>query len=139
MDWLLRAFERQTVRPHLMLGYLADEIASRYPYLPHTRCMDWETTKSAGTLMRAPLDPTMACYVTYSDILFRKSSIEELAAVDQPIAVLTDSVWRHRYEGRSAQDLERCEKVVLAQGRATRLGVDLDPQVSNAELVGAAQ
>ena len=85
MDWILRAFEENIVEPHLMLGYLHESIPAKYKEIKHTINFDWKKNKSAGTFLCSPFTQTKNCYVTYSDILFRKSFVND----SNPIGPLT--------------------------------------------------
>lgn len=53
-----------------------------------------------------------------------------------PVTIVWDSHWRRRYSGRSKEDIERCEKVCVAGGYASRLGDDIPPQWADGEFIG---
>jgi len=139
MDWVLRAFGVNNVKPHLMLGYHSKEISEFYPDIPHTVNSDWNKMKSAGTFLLSPFDQRENCYATYSDILFRKSTIDSLRQSKKPISIVVDSFWRQRYKGRSEADFQRCEKVIVKNGKAKKLGVNLDIETANSEFVGVSR
>jgi len=136
LDWLLHAM--RTVEPsiHFVGGYQLDEIAERYPELHYSVNPNWQSTGAAASLLEAPLTDQTIHYVSYADVLFRDSAVQALAASEADIAVLVDTSWRHRFEGRSTEDLKRCEKVNIHDGRVTRLGQDILPELADAEFVG---
>lgn len=136
LDWLLHAMRVVQPSVHFVGGYQLDEIAGRYPDLHYSLNPDWETTGAATSLLEAPLNGQAVHYVSYADVLFRDSAVQSLSKSDADIAVLVDSNWRHRFEGRSPEDLGRCEKVNLHNGSVTRLGRDLLPELADAEFVG---
>ena len=121
---------------HFVGGYQLDEIADRYPELHYSVNPHWQSTGAAASLLEAPLNDRVVHYVSYSDVLFRDSAVQSLSSSEADIAVLVDSNWRHRFEGRSEEDLARCEKVNLHGGRITRLGRDILPELADAEFVG---
>lgn len=136
LDWLLHAMRIVQPRVHFVGGYQLDEIAERYPDLHYSLNPDWETTGAAASLLEAPLNGLAVHYVSYADVLFRDSAVQSLSLSNADVAVLVDSNWRHRFEGRSSEDLGRCEKVNLHNGWVTRLGRDLLPELADAEFVG---
>lgn len=136
LDWLLHAMRSVEPSVHFVGGYQLDEIAERYPELHYSVNPHWQSTGAAASLLEAPLNDHAVHYVSYADVLFRDSAVQALSSSDADIAVLVDSNWRHRFEGRSAEDLERCEKVNLHGGRVTRMGRDILPEMADAEFVG---
>lgn len=119
-----------------MGGYQLDAVSRRYPQLHYTVNPRWETTGAAASLLEAPLNASETHFVSYADILFRESAAEALATSSADIAVLVDSCWRSRFEGRSDEDIARCEKVNVVDGVVTRLGRDIDPELADGEFVG---
>jgi len=136
LDWLLHAMRSVEPAVHFVGGYQLDEIAERYPELHYSVNPHWQTTGAAASLLEAALTDQAVHYVSYADVLFRDSAVQSLSASDADIAVLVDSKWRYRFEGRSADDLERCEKVNIHAGGVTRLGRDILPELADAEFVG---
>lgn len=139
LDWLLHAMRTVNPEIHFVGGYQLDAVADRYPELSYSFNPHWETTGAAASLLEVPLDREAIHYVSYADILFRDSSVEALAACESDIALLVDSQWRSRFEGRSSEDIARCEKVNLHNGMVTRLGRDIPPELADAEFVGLVQ
>lgn len=136
LDWLLHAMRFVGPTVHFVGGYQLDEIAERYPELHYSVNPHWQTTGAAASLLEAPLSNQAVHFVSYSDVLFRDSAVQSLASSEADIAVLVDTRWRHRFDGRSAADLARCEKVNVHDGMITRLGRDIMPELADAEFVG---
>lgn len=136
LDWLLHAMAPQQPKVYFVGGYQLDEIAERYPQLHYVVNAQWQTTGAAASLLAAPLNSQTVHYVSYADVMFRDTAVARLAAVSEDIAVLVDSRWRHRFEGRQQSDLERCEKVNLKGLKVTRLGRDILPELADAEFAG---
>ena len=136
LDWVLHSMRAVEPDVHFVGGYQLDEIAERYPELHYSVNPHWQSTGAAASLLEAPLNDRVVHYVSYSDVLFRDSAVQSLSSSEADIAVLVDSNWRHRFEGRSEEDLQRCEKVNVHGGRITRLGRDILPELADAEFVG---
>ncbi|WP_226538189.1 PEP-utilizing enzyme [Marinobacter nauticus] len=136
LDWLLHAMRGLNPQTNFVGGYQLEAVVERYPDLHYSLNPHWETTGAAASLLEAPLDAQHTHYVSYADILFRDSAVDALAALQTEIAILVDSSWRSRYEGRSREDMARCEKVNLHGGMVTRLGRDIPEELADAEFVG---
>lgn len=136
LDWLLNAMTELAPEVHFVGGYQLDEVAECYPDLHYTVNPNWSSTGAAASLLEAPLNERDVHFVSFADVLYRASAVRSLNSVDADVAVLVDSQWRSRFEGRSPEDMGRCEKVNLHGSRVTRLGRDLLPEMADAEFVG---
>lgn len=139
LDWLLHAVGWLKPEIHFIGGYQIEEIARRYPDFHYTVNPEWEQTGAAASLLEAPLDGGVDHYVSYTDILFHDSAVREMSNRGADIVVAVDTHWRARFEGRTDEDLLRCEKVNVHDRRVTRLGADIDPDLADAEFVGLAR
>lgn len=136
LDWLLNAMVELTPEVHFVGGYQLDEVSECYPRLHYSVNPNWATTGAAASLLEAPLNDRDVHFVSFSDVLYRASAVRALNGVESDVAILVDSQWRSRFEGRSSEDMDRCEKVNLHGSRVTRLGRDLLPEMADAEFVG---
>ncbi|MFL1403936.1 PEP/pyruvate-binding domain-containing protein [Marinobacter sp. M1N3S26] len=136
LDWLLNAMAEFSPEVHFVGGYQLDEVAECYPDLHYSVNPNWASTGAAASLLEAPLNDRDVHFVSFADVLYRASAVRALDSVESDVALLVDSHWRSRFEGRSAADLDRCEKVNLHGPRVTRLGRDLLPEMADAEFVG---
>ncbi|KAF0285746.1 hypothetical protein BA899_01930 [Spiribacter sp. SSL99] len=136
MDWLLQAFAGRELEVQFVGGYQLEAIAERYPDFRYIENPKWEETGSAASLLRADMADLRSLFVSYSDILYRSDAVAALGASDAPVTVAVDSRWKDRYRGRPAEDILDCEKVNLADGAITRLGVSIDPDLADAEFIG---
>jgi len=136
LQWLLESSGCSIDATTLVAGYKADVIRARYPQLKVVENTDWKRTGSGASLLAAPFATHAPLLVSYSDILFRASVPTALALCDADIAFAWDSVWEHRYKGRKAEDLARCEKVLVNGDRIKRLGADLPVDRANGEFIG---
>jgi choline kinase len=137
IDWLLDALGVSAEEATLIVGYQAEVIRKRFTDLHLVQNSAWEKTGSGMSLLEAKLDPDRPAFVCYGDVLFRAEIVDALERLDAPVAVAWDSAWQHRYAHRSAEDLQRCEKVVVTpEGAVTRLGADLPNDWATGEFVG---
>ncbi|MCE9664007.1 hypothetical protein LY622_11175 [Halomonas sp. M5N1S17] len=136
LDWLLQAVGCLSPEVKFVGGYQLEEISSRYPSLHYTFNVEWESTGAATSLLHAPLISGAQHFISYADVLFRESAVRGVAEASGDIVVAVDSAWRHRFSGRSENDIARCEKVNMFQTTVTRLGPDILPEMADAEFVG---
>lgn len=136
LQWLLDASGCTMAQTSFVAGYQAEAIRARYPELSFVENPDWEHTGSGASLLAAAFSPEHPLLVCYGDIMFREIAVASLANTDADIAVAYDSAWKHRYAGRGASDLMRCEKVVVNHGQIVRLGADLPVDWANGEFIG---
>jgi len=136
LDWLLQAYAEFNYDLQFVVGYNLDQLESRYPDYRYVHNTEWDSTGATGSLFRAALPDTGQLIVTYSDILYRKSLVSDLANCKNDITVVIDSAWKDRYQGRSQEDLESSEKVNIANGQITRLGQRIHADAADAEFIG---
>ena len=136
LDWLLHGVSVLSPEIYFIGGYQVEEVARRYPNLHYVVNPEWEDTGAAASLLQAPLEKDVEYYASYADILFRDTAVQKMATVGADIVVAADTCWRDRFEGRTDDDLARCEKLNLHEGLVTRLGADIAPELADAEFVG---
>jgi glutamine kinase len=136
LDWLLQAVSGLQPEVHFVGGYQVEDVARRYPEFYYVVNPEWEQTGPVVSLLQVPLDRGSDWYVSYADILFHDTVVEEMASVDADVVVAADTHWQQRFKGRTAEDLMRCEKLNVHEGVVTRLGADIDPELAEAEFVG---
>ncbi len=136
LQWLLKAADSSVQDAIFVAGYKADAIRARYPDLNLVLNPHWDSSGSGASLLAAPLDSDRALLVSYSDIMFRSTVPKVLADTGADIAVAWDSAWEHRYAGRPIDDLVRCEKVLINDGKVERLGADLPVDWASGEFIG---
>lgn len=136
LDWTLQAVANIASEVVFVGGYQVEEVSRRYPDIQYTINPEWESTGAATSLLGVPLNPKKEYYVSYADILFRDDTVRRMADAEGSIVVAVDSLWRQRFEGRTAKDMARCEKVYQLGEELTRLGPDINPALAEAEFIG---
>ena len=139
LDWMSESVRFLQAHMVFVCGYQSAEVKQHYPdYTYHYNPL-WEQTGAACSLLSAELESGVEHYICYADIMFREGIVQKMAQEDADIVVAVDSSWRKRFEGRSQDDLERCEKISLFEQYATRLGADIDYELADAEYIGLAR
>lgn len=136
LEWLLDALEVEATEVMFVGGYASDAIRKRYPDLPIHVIDGWERSGSAASLLAMALDPSGETLVVYSDVLIRPHLVASVRQGSSDVTVGWDSGWRHRFAGRRQQDLERREKVVVADRRVERCGPGIEFDAASGEFVG---
>ncbi|MCF6281525.1 MAG: hypothetical protein L3J28_04810 [Candidatus Polarisedimenticolaceae bacterium] len=114
MDWQIHSFESIASLDgiHYLGGYHVDDVIKNYPQLNFTVIPDWEKRSLLHTFLKAPFTghPVVAAY---SDTVFRKEVVAEMLTVDADVVFCIDSLWKVRYESRSADDIQAAETIEI--------------------------
>lgn len=112
MDWQLHSFEAICDADdfHFLGGYHVDEVIKKYPHLNYTVIPDWENKSVLHTFLKAPFSNRPA-FAIYSDTVFRKEIIADVLSIDADVVFCIDSLWKERYESRSAEDMQSAETI----------------------------
>ena len=118
IDKLLENAERAGITDIAVVGGdNITEVMKRYPGLGYFYADD---SVNRGNLYSF-LSGLTACeddiIVAYGDIVFKNTLFEQLISNSSDIVYCYDSVWDHRYEGRSPGLLEEAEKTCLFEGK----------------------
>lgn len=135
LDWLLDAFDGALTDPefHFVGGYRMDDVIDAYPDIHFSQNEAWETTGPVASLFTAPLPTDRPVYVCYADTVFESSAV---AALDGTTTIAVDRSWQTRYHDRSAESLDRAEKVRIENGQVADAGTDLAVEDADAEFTG---
>ena len=135
-DWLLNAVDLNVSHVVFVGGYQIEDVVKSYPDFSYVNNVDWKATGAAYSLLQTDLDENKSYLVTYSDILFRRSLVEDIYNKRSDVVVAVDTQWKARYSGRTEEDILRCEKVCLKDECVMRLGSDIAPVDASAEFMG---
>jgi glutamine kinase len=136
LDWVLKALGSSPGCITFVAGYQAESVRARNPELHVVENPEWQNTGSGASLLAASFSTESDLIVCYSDILFRPQIIEKLKSFEAPVTIVWDSEWKRRYAGRSRDDMLGCEKVLVADGKVSRLGADIPVDWASGEFVG---
>ena len=96
LDWIFDAFSSFEVDFHYVGGYQVNEVAKLYKGFSISVNPDWQFTGNVASLFTAPLSDQRACYVCYSDVVFRRNVVERLAAAPGDVVLAVDFDWQRR-------------------------------------------
>jgi len=137
LDWVLNAFDLvMETETYFVGGYRLDDVVQAYPNIYFSVNPDWESQGPLGSLLTAPLARGQTTYVCYSDIVVSPDIVRLLRDAGGDVALVADRDWRHRYEGRSSQDIASAEKLQIVEGRVTGLDPLIPDDRTDAEFVG---
>lgn len=141
LDWLCKSVSFMKPNILFIAGYEYEKIKYNYPSLKYIYSPDWKNTKAGWSLLYALNnvqidDPVI---VSYSDIIYREKIVRSIVDFDCDIVIAVDSHWLTRFIARNKVDVDRCEKVCVANGFATFLGSNISSDLSNAEFIGLAK
>lgn len=134
-DWNINAVSEYDSFPQVVVGYAESEIqklSSRAKICINTK---WQTSGSGYSLLCADLSGE-SVIVSYADILYRPSAIEQLKQSDSDVTIVYDSHWKKRFVGRTKQDLSGAEKVIVSEGCLLGAGQGLPEEWANGEFIG---
>ena len=140
LDCSLDALKENGIRDICFIGgYQIDVVKQHYPDLTFRHNRDWKNNNIMESLMYAEdlMDESFIC--SYSDTLFSANLIKLLLAHDRDIALSVDTSWKERYRHRSEHPADDAEKVLVSNGRVTRLHREIDPDEAHGEYTGIAK
>ncbi|WP_191601019.1 PEP-utilizing enzyme [Marinomonas algicola] len=135
-DWILHTTAFLVDKVTFVAGYQVEEIVDKYPDFTYVTNHNWHNTGAAESLLLACGDINGEVYVSYGDIVYRKSLVKKIATSDADVSVAIDKKWKQRYANRTAEDIEICEKVCLTEEKVHRLGSDIPVEMASAEFIG---
>jgi len=137
IDWIIDAFsDIQLDEIHFVGGYEIDQVIAAYPDIRFTINPLWENTGCLQSLLLAPIFECENIYVTYADVVFRKSIVSELSSSKSDAVIVADSAWRNRYENRSNKDLKLAEKITYSKNILTKFDSEMSINDAHAEFIG---
>ena len=136
LEWLLNATNCSPSQATFVAGYQSDLISDKHPDINFVINADWRESASGASLLAAVTHADSPLLVCYSDILFRSDIVESLNSLESDVVFAWDSSWTRRYSGRSQDDLDNCEKVIVTQEETQRLGSDIPTEWATGEFIG---
>ena len=134
-DWQINALSVTDACPQIVLGYAEEEfkkLTGRAVFYTNAK---WETSGSGYSLLSADLSSN-SIIASYADILYRSSVLEQLKKSTSDITLVYDSCWKQRFVGRTEQDLNAAEKVIVSDSIVLRAGQTLPTEWAHGEFIG---
>lgn len=140
LDWTLDTFRTNGIdRICFIGGYRIDKVRDAYPDLSFRHNQDWQNNNILASLFHAQdlmHGPFLCCY---SDILFTPEVIRLALESQDDLALVVDTCWRQRYEERTEHPPDDAEKVLVHEGRVTRVSRDIATDAAYGEFTGVAK
>jgi choline kinase len=140
LDWTLDAFRQNGIdRICFIGGYRIDKVRDAYPDLSFRHNHDWQNNNILASLFHAEdlMDGPFLC--CYSDILFTPDVIRLALESRDDLALVVDTCWRQRYAERTEHPPDDAEKVLVHEGKVTRVSRDIDTEAAYGEFTGVAK
>ncbi len=139
LDWIIDAYSYFSPTWHFVGGFQVNDVVKKYPELNYSINENWQTTKVVESLFSAPLRKNMSHFVSYTDIVYCKDTINKMSEASGDVVLAIDKSWRKRYEGRAVHDMKIAEKIITSGSKVIELGESVSLEDANAEFAGIAK
>jgi choline kinase len=142
LDWILEALaEAGFARKDVLFigGYRADVVRARYPDLSFVINQQWEQNNVLASLLCARAELARGFVSTYSDIVYRGSTVKALVDSRQAKVLACDTDWRRRYVDRSLHPESDGEKMRAEGSRIIEVSRRIAPERASGEFIGVTK
>lgn len=140
LDWILDSLTHAGIDDIVFIGgYHIEKVMQVYPHLRFYNNTEWANNNILESLMYAEPEMDTAFVASYSDIVYRRSTVQRLMASDAEVALVVDRNWRNSYVGRSLHPESQAEKVVVKDGQVLEIGKHLPSDGAYGEFIGLAK
>ena len=136
VDWIKNIIDEKAFDLRLVTGYQSEKFAQFSDVMTVCANDEWDESGSAWSLHTGLVEGAGKCVVSYGDVLFRGSLVDDLVGLDADVAIAVDSKWRDRFVGRSRGDLEAAEKVAISGGQITKIDSQISVDDASSEFIG---
>lgn len=137
LDWTIQAFQENGLNKFVFIGGYLKEIVSReYPEFTMANNLHWSTTNILFSLICARDYLRNGFYGTYTDTVYRADAVRALMASPHDITLVMDTLWRERYLHRSQHPEDDGEKMIVRDGRVTRISREIAAEDASGEFTG---
>ena len=142
LDWILEAlaeagFERRDIV--FVCGYRAEVLKARYPEFTYVENTDWENNNILESLLYAREHLTEGFLSSYTDIIYRGSSVKEAVTSPRDKVLVCDTDWRRRYIHRKNHPESDAEKMRADGDRVVELSRTISGGDASGEFIGVAK
>ena len=139
LDWTVDALQSGGITEVVFIGgYRIDVVREQYPEFVIRHNDQWEKNNILASLFYAEdlMDEPFVC--CYSDVLLSRNIVQQVQQSPADIALGVDTEWLVRYEHRSEHPSDAAEKVIVENGRMTRIHRDIPAPQAHGEFIGLA-
>lgn len=137
LDWTLDAFRENGLDRFVFIGgYLMGAVEASYPEIQLIENADWANNNILFSLLCARDHMEGGFYATYTDTLFRPSTVAALKDSRYDITLVMDTLWRQRYRHRTQHPESDAEKMVADGDVVKELSRAIHPGDASGEFTG---
>jgi L-glutamine-phosphate cytidylyltransferase len=119
----------------LVTGYQAEKLR-HFQGIRFYHNDDFRNNNILFSLMYAQEEFDDDLVICYSDIVYRREVLSGLLKNPSDLVVVSDRSWRDSYVGRNDHPVDQAEKVVVRDGRVTKIGKHLSESEADGEFIG---
>jgi len=140
LDWALAAFAAAEIKEICFIGgYQIAKVQGDYPQFTFRHNADWENNNILASLMHAEDLMAEGFICCYSDTLFTGQVVRGALANPADVVLSVDTNWLARYEHRTQHPPDDAEKVIVQNGRVTRIHRGIASPDAHGEFTGLAK
>ncbi len=119
-------------------GYKGDKIG--YPGIQYYDNVDYESSGILKSLFSAEMEIHGEFVFSYSDIIYEKNVLQRLLSANTDIALVVDTDWMRRYDGRDLHPVAEAELTLVEDERITSIGKNIiGIEKAHGEFIGLAK
>jgi choline kinase len=140
LEWAIAAFAQAGVIDICFIGgYQIEKVQRDFPEFTFRQNINWEHNNILLSLMHAEDQMSDGFICCYSDILFTSDVVQRVCQSPADIALSVDTRWLERYQHRTQHPPDDAEKVLVENGRVTRVHRGIAPHEAHGEYTGIAR
>ena len=140
LEAILEAFAAGSLTPPdviFIAGYRGEVVRAAHPELVFVENARWERNNILMSLLCAREHMREGFVSSYADIVYRPDAVRAVVASPHDIALVCDTDWRSRYDGRSQHPESDAEKLRADPGgRVTELSRRIPADEASGEFIG---
>jgi len=118
----------------IIRGYKKEVI--NVPGAKYYENVDFQNNNILESLFSAEEEMNGEFMFTYSDIIYTKEVVKKLLKTKADIAIIVDTDWKKRYEGRTLHPVSEAELVLSEGGYVKKIGKGIEPENAHGEFIG---
>lgn len=124
--WTASVVNRVGMKFQIVGGYKIEDLRDAFPEAILQVNLNWRNSGSIGSFFRLDLGASETLLVTYSDIVFSRRLVEDMAAVEADLVVAWDSQFSAKHEEKNHE----LEQVFVKDGTVIASGQKLETSVN---------
>jgi choline kinase len=140
LDWIVESLTEGGVTDICFVGgYRIELVQADYAQFTFRHNADWQNNNILASLMHAEDLMDQPFITSYADILYTPGVVRDLIASPADLALGIQRDWMEQYSLRTRHPPDDAEKVIVADGRITRVHRDIPIEDAYGEFIGVAK